>query len=114
MVMPSTTSIAADEMLSQVCDLIALQCGITRQEITADSKLVDDLGITGADGVELILAFSKRFGVDIRQMNVGQYFGDEGLSLAFWRWRRPLTPIAVSDLVAAAHSKLWPIATSTI
>ena len=93
-------------MFDRVRSFIAQYCAIAPESIKPDSTLFADLGIAGDDGVEFILEFSRRFGVDICGMNVGEYFGDEGFSLAFWRSRR-LVPIAVEELVAAARSKRW-------
>lgn len=114
MVKPSATSTTGDDALDQVREFIAQHCSIPPQVIRGDSTLVAELGISGADGVELMLDFSRKFDVDISCMNVGEHFGDEGLSLAFWRWSRPLVPLTVSELAAAARAKRWPAVTSTI
>jgi acyl carrier protein len=114
MVKPAPHANVDEKTLVDVRDLIAHQCGISPRDIQRDSTLVGDLGISGADGVELMIAFSRQFGVDISRMNLGQYFGDEGLSLAFWRWGAPLIPISVADLVGAVHAKRWDMAAPTI
>ena len=97
----------SDDLDQQVRDFISHECSIPLQRISVESALVDDLGIAGADGVELMLAFSRRFSVDISAMNLGLYFGDEGFSLLPWHWWRRRASITVGDLVAAARSKRW-------
>jgi len=39
--------------------------------------------------------------------------GDEGLSLAFWRWGTPLIPISVAALADAVHAQRWDMTTPT-
>lgn len=46
-------------------------------EITADLSLEDDLGISGDDASEFILAFSKKFKVNIEGFNFNDYFNSE-------------------------------------
>lgn len=46
-------------------------------EITADLSLEDDLGIFGDDAGEFILAFSKKFNVNIKDFNFNNYSNSE-------------------------------------
>ena len=52
-------------MFDRVKDIIVEQLGIDADKVTADSTLVDDLGANSLDVVELIMAFSDEFGIDI-------------------------------------------------
>ena len=52
-------------MFDRVKDIIVEQLGIDADKVTADSTLVDDLGVDSLDVVELIMAFSDEFGIDI-------------------------------------------------
>ncbi|MBO5409208.1 MAG: acyl carrier protein [Clostridia bacterium] len=52
-------------MFDRVKDIIVEQLGIDADKVTADSTLVDDLGADSLDVVELIMAFSDEFGIDI-------------------------------------------------
>ena len=52
-------------MFEKVQNIIVEQLGISADEIKPESSLVDDLGADSLDIVELIMAFSDEFGVDI-------------------------------------------------
>ncbi|CAE6760898.1 DUF1493 family protein [Paraburkholderia aspalathi] len=49
--------------------------------IEPDSKLEDELGLTGTDAVEFIDKWAERFGVAADGFPYGRYFGPEGLDL---------------------------------
>lgn len=44
-------------------------------------RLEADLGVTGDDAVELILAFGIAFQVDVTKFPINDYFGPEGLDV---------------------------------
>lgn len=46
-------------------------------EITPDLLVEDDLGISGDDAHDFIVAFSKRFSVDIGELILSKYFHSE-------------------------------------
>ena len=52
-------------MFEKVQDIIVEQLGVAKDEIKLESSLIDDLGADSLDIVELIMAFSDEFGVDI-------------------------------------------------
>ena len=52
-------------MFEKVQDIIVEQLSISAEEIKPESSLIDDLGADSLDIVELIMAFSDEFGVDI-------------------------------------------------
>lgn len=52
-------------MFDKVKDIIVEQLGVDEAEVTLESNLIDDLGADSLDVVELIMAFSDEFGVDI-------------------------------------------------
>ena len=45
--------------------------------ITRDTRVEDDLGVTGDEAADLIGAFGKRFCIDISQFPFTDYFHDE-------------------------------------
>jgi acyl carrier protein len=47
--------------------------------------LETDLGVTGIDAEKFILAFARRFNVDIRNFNIDDYFEPE---VSFFRFRK--------------------------
>ena len=52
-------------MFEKVQEIIVEQLGVSADEIKLESSLIDDLGADSLDIVELIMAFSDEFGVDI-------------------------------------------------
>lgn len=52
-------------MFDKVKDIIVEQLGIDEDKVTPASTLVNDLGADSLDVVELIMAFSDEFGIDI-------------------------------------------------
>lgn len=52
-------------MFEKVQSIIAEQLGVSVDSVKADSSLVEDLGADSLDMVELIMAFSDEFDIDI-------------------------------------------------
>ena len=52
-------------MFEKVNKIISEQLGINAASITEDSKIADDLGADSLDIVEMVMAFSDEFGIDI-------------------------------------------------
>jgi len=52
-------------MFEKVQDIIVEQLSISADDVKPEASLVDDLGADSLDIVELIMAFSDEFGVDI-------------------------------------------------
>lgn len=65
----------SQELIQFISDLM----GIPEKDITPDARLFEDLGIYGADTSDLILAFSKKFNVDLSNFRAGDYIGAEGV-----------------------------------
>jgi acyl carrier protein len=69
-------------MLSdELIDFVVSESGISEIELTPNTCIIHDLGITGADGVEFIIAYSKKFGVELSGFSAEKYFGNEGLQI---------------------------------
>jgi hypothetical protein len=47
-------------------------------EIDIDTELQDDLGIRGDDAVDFLIAYGKRYSVDVSEFMAADYFGSEG------------------------------------
>ena len=52
-------------MFEKVQGIIAEQLGVSEDDVTKEAALVEDLGADSLDMVELIMAFSDEFGIDI-------------------------------------------------
>lgn len=70
--------------------------------ITGESLLENDLGITGEDASELIVAFSKKYKVNIDNFIFSKYFNEE--PNAFTAPSSDISPLTVSDLEKAIRA----------
>lgn len=50
-------------------------------EITQITKIETELGVTGDDAINFIIAFSKKFNVDVSNFMAADYFEDEGINI---------------------------------
>ncbi len=53
------------ELLEPLKDIIVEQLSVNKEDITAESKFVDDLGADSLDQVELIMALEENFDLEI-------------------------------------------------
>lgn len=67
-----------NEILDAIKKFTEEQSGIIEDDIREDSILEKDLGIYGDDAVEYILAFGKKFNVDVSRFMAADYFSSEG------------------------------------
>ncbi|MGE0717234.1 MAG: acyl carrier protein [Alphaproteobacteria bacterium] len=51
------------DTIDAVCDIIAQTSNIDRATITADSHVIDDLGVDSLDFLDIAFAIDKRFGI---------------------------------------------------
>jgi hypothetical protein len=49
--------------------------------LTPNTEVYKDLRITGDDAVEFMIAFGKRFNVDLSKFKIGDYFDGEGMNI---------------------------------
>ena len=55
----------AGEMKYLIVKIIAKQLGIEEEDVTAEAKVVDDLGADSLDVVELVMALEEEFDLEI-------------------------------------------------
>ena len=53
------------EVLDKVVEIVCNQLEISKEGVTPDSSLVEDLGADSLDTVELVMAFEEEFGLEI-------------------------------------------------
>ena len=53
------------EVLEKVVEIVCNQLEISKEGVTPDSSLVEDLGADSLDTVELVMAFEEEFGLEI-------------------------------------------------
>ncbi len=54
---------------------------IRNYDFTRETRIEKDLGVTGDDANELIMAFAKEFHVDVSHFILHDYFGPEGTDI---------------------------------
>lgn len=103
------------DTFEKVRQIIAYHSGVKAENITLDTDLVQDLGITGDDGDEILISLNKAFKIDWTGFDVGLVFGNEGCGLPPpWALKNNAVmyesqPCRVGDLVHAAETGKWPI-----
>ena len=53
------------EVQDKVVEIVCNQLEISKEDVTPDSSLVEDLGADSLDTVELVMAFEEEFGCEI-------------------------------------------------
>ena len=49
----------------RVIDIVASQLGVSKEQITAETSFINDLGADSLDTVELVMAFEEEFSVEV-------------------------------------------------
>lgn len=83
--------------------------------LSQETKLEDDLGITGDDAVDFFDKFSKEFNIDLSALDFRRYFESEGVGLINFSWlfgkrkkvKRSLHEITIADLANAFKIGKW-------
>lgn len=55
----------ADTIEERVIELIVIQLGVTKEEVTLEASFLEDLEADSLDTVELIMAFEEEFDIKI-------------------------------------------------
>ena len=53
------------EVLDKVVDIVCNKLTVNKEDVTAESSFVEDLGADSLDTVELVMAFEEEFGAEI-------------------------------------------------
>ena len=100
--------------LEDVQQFLCEGCRVSRQSVTASTRLLHDLGIDGDDAIEILTDFGKRFGVDFSSFSFERYFGSELGAGIRWLVRKVhgadairFPPITLQDLLDAANRGSW-------
>ncbi len=71
----------SSEIFESIKKFTIKQTGVSDDEVTEDAGLECDLGVSGDDAVDYIIAFGKEFNVDISRFMAADYFSPEGDSI---------------------------------
>lgn len=84
--------------------VLARRSGLDRSQISASSRLVQDLKIDGDDAIDALLEISKQCGMEITHFDTSLYFRSEPNLLSIFRSKRsPQREMTVGQMVAAAR-----------
>lgn len=90
------------KILNELVSFIREETGEFKMDISVSTQIEDDLGVTGGEGVELIIKFAKRFNVDITSFEFDQYFHPEP---NLFNTRRTIKPLTIGQLESAIEHK---------
>lgn len=79
------------EHFEKLKDFVIKQSYVDDEPITEQTSLENDLGVTGADAIEFILAYRDFFNVDVSKFMTADYFNAEGELLFFRPRMKPFT-----------------------
>jgi acyl carrier protein len=95
-------------------EFVSAELGVKPSRLSPNTRLNQDLGVDGDDGLEFMSAFSHRFGVNMSAFEASQYFGPEaGPNLFMWFWWSvtrtwpKFAPLTLSDLQASIQAGHW-------
>lgn len=106
-----------DTLFKDVIGFLQESCG--RTNLAPSTRLQQDLGLTGDEAEEFLLAFGKRYNVNLEDFKFGEYFAPEMLvpppsSLnprhilrSLIPWGNRYKPITVQDLYTAAKTGVF-------
>jgi acyl carrier protein len=93
------------EIIGEILLFLKKNAGIESENVSLTDGLESDLGISGDDASDLILAFSNRFGVDISGFQFYEYFHAEP-SFFSLRKTKKTKELTIESLLKAAQSKI--------
>jgi hypothetical protein len=67
-----------EELFNRLKSFLVNQAGVEDHEVILEAKIENDLGVTGDDALDLLLAYSKAFNVDVTRFMAADYFDGEG------------------------------------
>ena len=66
------------QIFEKIKDFTVKQSGVSANKVVENAEIENDLGISGDDATDFLLAFSKEFKVDISDFMAAEYFSPEG------------------------------------
>lgn len=59
-------------MIEKVKELVAEQLGISKDTVTAESNIIEDLGADSLDVIEMLMTLEEEFGISIPDDKINQ------------------------------------------
>ena len=66
-----------DEIFNTLKEFVIKQSAVDDEEITMDTQIENELGVTGDDAVDFMIAYGNTFNVDVTKFMAADYFGPE-------------------------------------
>jgi hypothetical protein len=105
---------ALEGLSERVLGFLTELWGLRRDQLQAETRLEEDLGMTGLDAAEFLESFAREFGVDLAGIEFHKHFGPECGPLLFCPgWLREemedlgLYPVTIGHLVNIAAAGRW-------
>jgi acyl carrier protein len=68
----------SDEIFDKLKDFIIKEAAVEAEEVTKGASIENDLGVTGDDAVDFLIAYGKAFNVNVTKFMAADYFNEEG------------------------------------
>ena len=105
------------DITTDILALVADAAAVRASAISPSTEIWNDLRIGGDDLDELLLAFQKKFGVNLDGVDIRIYAPDEAGVILFnaWDWLAPklnlkkakFPSLTIADLIRAAQTRAW-------
>jgi len=98
------------EILAQIIAMIEREFQIHASQIKPDSRIREDLGICGDDGIDFFKALAENFNIDLSKFEHSDYFESEAcskgafLTMKWWTTFQHPKTITVEQLVEAVKA----------
>jgi len=66
-----------DSIFNNLKEFVIKQSCVNDEEVTRETRIEDDLGVSGDDAVDFLIAFGKQFNVDVTNFKTAVYFSSE-------------------------------------
>lgn len=93
-----------------VIAILARRSRLAKDQVTPESRLVEDLKLNGDDAVDALLEISKECSMDVSGFDSTRYFRSEPTLLSLLPFlpsqkkrTEPKEPLTVGELIEAAH-----------
>jgi hypothetical protein len=98
-------------LVLKIKSLLAERTGVAEERMTLETRLAEDLHMTGPKAAEFMRAFFAAFGIDDAQFSFARHFpAEQGAGGPIARlvhgWGRR-EPVTILDLVRAAETGMW-------
>jgi acyl carrier protein len=77
----------SEETFDRLKAFVIKEAVVEDEEVTREARIENDLGVTGDDAVDFMIAYGKAFNVDVTKFMAGDYFDGEGSEILLGLYR---------------------------